>query len=503
MIQYGECNEIDVRVEVLRSGGVISQLIPYDAPRVTCAASSRLKMCMSGTFLMPESGDADTEKNAPWSVSTTDGVTGFAYDADNDCWIAQNTEVGVASYALARIDVTTPVDAVLTLRGWMHGTDYNTAGAIYAVDVIPESDAQLSDDVPERFVALKNDYKDVAVEIQAGTHFVYAKSVRNSVSSESTTFRFAVVSLKDADGNDVSGTSTSNEIQWMSDRIRPVLLINGDEYPVGQFVATTVETRGTAAAQMISLEAYSLLYLADRVSPPSGYTIEAGTNYIAAVQELLRYAGIVRYEADETDAILASARADWPEGTSVLDIVNALLAETNYNDAWVDLDGVVRLTAYVPPGQTLPRHTYNVGRDSIISAEYTLQTDFFEKANVFRCIADSPDTAETLVAEAVNDIATSPYSVANVGARIVHTEHVEGTPDEEALRQRAERLLTESLQTEERVSFTTALDPTHGMYDTVAIGLDDVRGLFRETEWSMTLDASGVMTHVAERVVTR
>jgi hypothetical protein len=57
------------------------------------------------------------------------------------------------------------------------------------------------------------------------------------------------------------------------------------------------------------------------------------------------------------------------------------------------------------------------------------------------------------------------------------------------------------MQTTETIQFETALNPMHTTYDTVALDTGGESGIWAETEWRMVLDASGIMTHRAERVV--
>lgn len=293
------------------------------------------------------------------------------------------------------------------------------------------------------------------------------------------------------------------EVHWLTDRLRPVLIINGTEYPVGMYVPTTPSWAAEGGKTVLTVEGYSLLYLADRVKMEPGYTIAAGTNYIAAVQELLQTAGITRYLAEETALTLATDRADWDTGTTVLDVVNQLLSEINYNSAWVDLSGQVRLTKYRVPTAADIQHIYNPGAYSVISADTSTTTDYFDKANVFRAVCSSPDLSEPLTAEAENDDPDSSFSTASLGVRIVETVMVDSVPDLDTLQETADNMLTKSLQTTETIVFSTALMPVHETHDVVALGLDGVGGIWRETGWRMVLDASGDMEHTAERVVIR
>lgn len=291
------------------------------------------------------------------------------------------------------------------------------------------------------------------------------------------------------------------EVLWLTDRIRPILIINGTEYPVGLYIGTTPTRKVSGGRRILSVEAYSVLYLAERVTIPSTYTIKAGTNYIGAVQELLLLCGIVPYRSEGTDKVLATDRADWSAGTKVLTVVNELLAEINYNDAWVDMNGVVQLTAYTRPSADAVDQTYNKGQYSIIKDDTSVTTDYFDKHNVFRVVCSSPDLAEPLVAVVKNDDPNSPYSTVSLGVEIVETLEVDAAADLVTLQEMAANLRYQSMQTTEQIEFITALNPEHTTFDTVALDTGGETGVWSETEWRMVLDASGNMTHRAERVI--
>lgn len=291
------------------------------------------------------------------------------------------------------------------------------------------------------------------------------------------------------------------EIRWLTDRLRPVLIINGTEYPVGKFIATTPQTNKTAGQTLLQLEAYSVLYLAERVQLEGPYTIARGTSYITAVIELLRLAGITEYTAEESALVLSTDRADWPAGTKVLTVVNQLLSEINYRSAWVDMSGRVWLTKYKAPSTDNITQIYQRGEYSILSDVSTVTTDYFDKANVFRAVCSNPELEEPMMATAENSDPDSPFSTASLGIRILQILEVDNIPDLATLQEKAENMLTKSLQTTETIEFTTALNPTHGIWDTVALDMEDKGGIWTETEWSMVLDASGSMRHKAERVV--
>lgn len=503
-MNYNVTNDIGLRVEVLRNGGVYTVLQPYSYPTVTCDTTSALKMSFRGEFLPVDESTLPMMPGYSGTYTVTAKADGAEYGFSESGEVYTSTNAGVGNSAsVARIDITTPVAAMLTLSCASDGDSESDYGVVYALDGTPTMDYLDGENIYKSFQnTTSTKAQTVAIEVPVGSHFLYLKYKKDmSIDMGKDRFCFQVISLLPADGS--SAEEKKGMLNWMTDRVRPVLIINEVEYPCGVFIATTLDTKIVAGQEILSMEAYSPLYLANRVQIEGGYTIKAGTNYLTAVQELLRYAGITNYEAEDTTLTLAADRADWDIGTPVLDVVNELLSEINYRSAWVDLTGCVRLTKYVAPSADNIAHTYGAGAYSIVSDDASVSTDYFSKANVFRAVCDSPDLDEPLVATTENSDPNSPYSTATLGVRILQTEKVDGVPDLATLQERAENMLTKSLQTTETVQFVTALCPVHQCWDTVGLALDAVTGIYTETGWSMVLDASGEMSHTAERVVFR
>ena len=131
-------------------------------------------------------------------------------------------------------------------------------------------------------------------------------------------------------------------INWLSDRLRVVVILNGVEYPCGVFIITTAPKRKVGGLKLIDIEGYSPLYLAQRKKLETRLHIDAGANYVTQINNLLIASGISDITSTATSLTLATAREDWEIGTPYLTIINQLLAEINYNSVWVNLNGTAR-----------------------------------------------------------------------------------------------------------------------------------------------------------------
>lgn len=291
----------------------------------------------------------------------------------------------------------------------------------------------------------------------------------------------------------------SGDINFLTDRLRAIITLNGTDYPAGTFVVTTETKHRSAGLDSVEIEGYSILYLAQRKRLEEPLYIGKGTNYITQIVRLLNLCGIENIEAEETAYTFQTAREDWEIGTAVLDIVNQLLGEISYHSVWVGLNGIVRLTKYQTPDISNIMHTYSADRYSVIEDDYEITTDRFDKCNVFRVTCENPEIDTTMVAVSENSSPDSPFSTVNIG-RILHTEQVDNIPSQEALQDYADRLKYQSLQETETIEFATAAIPTHETYDVVALENGELAGIYIETGWRLPLSAGASMIHQARRV---
>lgn len=73
--------------------------------------------------------------------------------------------------------------------------------------------------------------------------------------------------------------------------------------------------------------------------------------------------------------------------------------------------------------------------------------------------------------------------------------------DAAALQAYADRLCFESMQESEYITVTTAGMPDHGIGDTVAVQLGELAGIYRETEWELSMTTGASMHHKLQRLV--
>lgn len=293
--------------------------------------------------------------------------------------------------------------------------------------------------------------------------------------------------------------SIPEKVNFLTDRLRPSLLIDGVEYPLGVYVITTPTQSKNGDLVQYELTGYDLTYLAQlsRLEERAHYS--KGAKYTDVVRSLLVESGIADVEIETNGAVLQTDREDWEPGTDRLTIANALLAEINYRSVYMDLDGVVRAGPWRAPTMGNAQHVYRAGGDSVVLPEATIGRDTFDLANVFIREVDNPDLGETLRAVAENTDPSSPISVQNRGLRVVDYEKLDNVASQQELQNMVDNLRLQSYYSTETVRFETGLNPTHGAWDVVRLEHGAHEGIYEETAWSLTLAYDGTMTHEGRR----
>lgn len=292
------------------------------------------------------------------------------------------------------------------------------------------------------------------------------------------------------------------EPNFLRDEIRPQMQLDRQWFSLGVFIASSVSETWSNGAGHLRIEAMDRTLLVKQVSTEGLLHLTKGTPYTTAVTQLLAAAGITSVLTDASDDALTTDREDWDEGTSYLNIANALLDEMAYDPLWFDGDGVARLTRYSEPTASNVEHIYQSGANAYIASTCTLTQDIYNPTNVFKAVVSNPDLPEPLTATAVNESVSSPISTVNLGRRILAPiARMDNIASQTALQMYVERLRFESQLADETVTFTTANTPDHGYKDILALEHERLSGIYQEMEWTMQLSYSGQMTHKAKRII--
>ena len=301
----------------------------------------------------------------------------------------------------------------------------------------------------------------------------------------------------------LSGDFAANpDIDWLTDELEPVLVIDGTESKLGRFLPATVQEVRDDTSDHVHVEAYDRCWRVRDNYTTRMVWFARGYSYIDAITQLLIECGIDTVMATPSSEEIASMRQDWPVGTSYLSIVNQLLDEINYRPLHFSGDGaaVLEPVGALDPGRI--QHTLDADDiKSLLLPELYRETDIFDAPNVIIALCPNLGAGPPLKAVAENNNPASPLSIARRGRRICRVVQVDNVSGGGALGVYAQRTLMETMISSETIDVRTGLLPGFGVGDIVALHYGDYTAICRERSWSMELRAGGTMTHHLERMV--
>ena len=290
-----------------------------------------------------------------------------------------------------------------------------------------------------------------------------------------------------------------SDVNWLSDELRPVLIVNGIETPIATLpIATLRESFDERAVRTVSITAYDRCLLLKQTKAEQRLYFAAGTSYLSALQQLLLGAGIALVIAADSGAVLATDR-EWQIGDDYLTIVNTLLSEINFAPVHFDPLGRALLQPRTDPDVSRLDHSYGPGQYSILRHSAAAEVDAYDAPNVFVVICSNPELPAPLVARAENDNPLSSLSVLRRGRRIPAVTQVDNTAGQDELDAYAQRLASESMLRSQTVTISTGVEGGHGIRDSVALTHPDLGGIYVETAWSMELQPGAEMRHTLQR----
>lgn len=293
-----------------------------------------------------------------------------------------------------------------------------------------------------------------------------------------------------------------DKVDWLTDEIRPTIIIDGVPHHLGIFLSGTVEYSENNTSRTVTVEAYDRCW---RVQTRCAETLRyfaQGLNYLNVVVSLLTDAGITSVAKVNTAHTLAEDREDWNIGTSNLAIVNELLAEINYKQLWFDQDGTARLEPAAQAKAESIQHTFDdTNVRSLMIPGIRKSTDVYAAPNVFLCVCSNADKSGPMSAIAENTNPQSPLSLPRRKRRITQVINVNNIASQAELEVYANRMVTSSMLRGETISVETCLLPGFGVNDVVGIQYGDYMAICVEKAWTMTMGIGGTMQHTLERVI--
>lgn len=288
---------------------------------------------------------------------------------------------------------------------------------------------------------------------------------------------------------------TENKFDIFSDRLRPVMVINGEEHYLGDYMVIGAPITDDGKERCYDIEAYDETMIVKQSALTERKYFAAGTQYLSVIGMMLIDCGLSRVLGDNT-SVAITVDHEYSIGTSHLQIINDLLEEINYSPVYAGEDGYLFLTQNKT--KIVGDYTYT-DQNSTILDDVKIDTDIFSLPNVIVGYTSSPDTSTVLKYTKTNSDPKSVISTSRRGYNVVEVHQFDDCPSLAILQQLVNYKYIDATQATETVTILTMPDGNHSYGSYVNFGQNGSNNLYREVGWS--IEFGGKMTHTLERKV--
>lgn len=220
-------------------------------------------------------------------------------------------------------------------------------------------------------------------------------------------------------GCQLSFVRASGLVDWMSNRLRPWVSVNGQRWNLGVFIPSSPDDAYTADAIRQDVTGLGKTSLLDGDSLDAPLSLSAGAQVVAWV-ELMIAIGTGESVTDivPSDETLLHPLT-WPAGTSRLDVINDLLGAIGYNPLWSDREGAWRSELWIYPANLAPGVVFAEGAAAIHSPTFTASQNTTGVPNKVICMTTGDDQNPGMISVATNEDPNSPYSYSRRGEQWV------------------------------------------------------------------------------------
>lgn len=210
-------------------------------------------------------------------------------------------------------------------------------------------------------------------------------------------------------------------IDWLNARVRITRIVGDTEWARGIYVPSAPVEQWKDGQRSWAVELLGKLALLDKDKQTGWTTIPAGTVVTSTVRSMLLLAGHTRLRVTDSEAVTRSDMV-WEPGTSLLRIVNDLLAAAGYWSLSADNDGALVAAPYVLPADRPPRHELLDDEHGLFVDDFPIEQDIYSIPNRIIIIGAGQETNAPLIGVAENVDPDSPYSIPARGMVITHRE---------------------------------------------------------------------------------
>jgi len=304
-------------------------------------------------------------------------------------------------------------------------------------------------------------------------------------------------------------TSEPDVVQPYVDFVAPFMTVVYDDgteetSQMGLFNVVPPSQTITEETRTATLAGNDLTWLLASDVFENGYTVEKGTNVVAAVETVIRSVGLTRIVIAPTDKTLASTTS-WKPATTKLEVINDLLNAIGYYTLYMTKDGMLASKPYQSaktPNVSVVYDTTDPYSRVMVHGAVKKDTTPDRIANKVVVVKDNANE-DPIVAVAINSNPLSPTSTVSLGITIAKTYTESNFVDEEAAQVMAQRRLEEASQVYNKLTLTTTVDVNREPHEVYQLNIHDpvdggvvVDGIWNCRGWTIGFTPSdGQMTH--------
>lgn len=251
----------------------------------------------------------------------------------------------------------------------------------------------------------------------------------------------------------VSVVDTGQVTDWTQVRVRPVIEVNGESWPLGVFLPDVPEVK-YGDQQQVDVSLLDKTTILDGDAFGYSFGVQKGANVADAIRDIIETTGEPATGIEDSPDLLLTALESEPDD-SKLAVVNLLLDAANCFSLHTDGDGNFRADPYLAPARRPVTHAFVDGAGArvvgLYRPEFTVTQDIGSVPNRVRAVSQSEEDTPALVATAEDTDPSSPFSFGRLGYWRTHVERDVKTTSQAALQAYAERRLVDLSSPQETV----------------------------------------------------
>lgn len=267
------------------------------------------------------------------------------------------------------------------------------------------------------------------------------------------------------------------------------------EYPLGVYLLSSpIRKMLQNDFYVYSIDIYSKLQIATEDKITERFVVNKNSVYTNVIKDLFSQMGFDISKVQNSSAI-TKRDIVYNAGTTKLKIINDLLRQINFYNAYTDNEGFVICKPSQLDEQRNPEFYYNLNPTSIVDYGLNDSLDLFNIPNVITRVATNAEN-QPITSTYKNYDENDPTSIQNRGREIVDYKEISDIPSQNDLDLFVRLELENAKKVYGEIDFTTSINPLHEHQECIFVNGD----IYVETDYNIQLTIEGKMSHSARRI---